>query len=252
MYQYEAVIKVMEANGGFATFGHLNQKTLKVPGVEWKTKTPFASIRRIVQDERLFFKIKPGLWALKSWEDRLPEEMRLQKRKGKEASETEQLFNHTYYQGLIVQIGKAKNLETFVPAQDKNKRFLGKHRLGDMASRTEMHPFTYPRIISKVKTIDAVWFNRRKMPAALFEVEHSTDIKNSLIKFVELQDFRTDMVVVADTARKRQFHDTLGLGAFAEIKKYVRFLSYEELSDVHSRAFAIKALQERITPANGR
>ncbi len=251
MYQYEAVVKVMEANGGFATFGHLNQKTLKVPGVEWKTKTPFASIRRIVQDERFFFKIKPGLWALKSWEDRLPEEMRSQKRKGKEASETEQLFNHTYYQGLIVQVGEAKNLETFVPAQDKNKRFLGKHRLGDMASRTEMHPFTYPRIISKVKTIDAVWFNRRKMPAALFEVEHSTDIKNSLIKFVELQDFRTDMVVVADTVRKRQFHDTLGLGAFAEIKKYVRFLSYEELSDVHSRAFAIRALEERITPVNG-
>lgn len=251
MYQYEAVIKVMEANGGFATFGYLNQKTLKVPGVDWKSKTPFASIRRIVQDERFFFKIKPGLWALKSWEDRLPEEMRPQKRKGKEASETEQLFNHTYYQGLIVQVGQAKNLETFVPAQDKNKRFLGKHRLGDMASRTEMHPFTYPRIISKAKTIDAVWFNRRKMPAALFEVEHSTDIKNSLIKFVELQDFRTDMVVVADITRKRQFHDTLGLAAFAEIKKYVRFLSYEELSDVHSRAFAIKALEERITPANG-
>ncbi len=251
MYQYEAVIKVMEANGGFATFGHLNQKTLKVPGVEWKSKTPFASIRRIVQDERFFFKIKPGLWALKSWEDRLPEEMRSQKRKGKEASETEQLFNHTYYQGLIVQVGQAKNLETFVPAQDKNKRFLGKHRLGDMASRTEMHAFTYPRTISKAKTIDAVWFNRRKMPTALFEVEHSTDIKNSLIKFVELQDFRTDMVVVADTIRKRQFHDTLGLAAFAAIKKYVRFLSYEELSDVHSRAFAIKALEERIKPVNG-
>jgi len=29
MYQYEAVIKVMEANGGFATFGHLNQEAYK-------------------------------------------------------------------------------------------------------------------------------------------------------------------------------------------------------------------------------
>lgn len=57
MKQHEAVIKIMEQNGGFATLGYLNQTVLKVPNVEWKTKTPFASIRRIVQDERFFFKI---------------------------------------------------------------------------------------------------------------------------------------------------------------------------------------------------
>lgn len=51
MKQREAVIKVVEENGGLATLGHLNQNVLKVPNCEWKTKTPFASIRRIVQDE---------------------------------------------------------------------------------------------------------------------------------------------------------------------------------------------------------
>ena len=60
MKQYEAVTKVMEENGGFATLGCLYQNVLKVPNCEWKTKTRFASIRRIVQDERFFFKIKPG------------------------------------------------------------------------------------------------------------------------------------------------------------------------------------------------
>jgi hypothetical protein len=53
MRQYEAVIKVMEENGGFATLSYLYEKALKVPGVVWKTKTPFASIRRIVQDGKL-------------------------------------------------------------------------------------------------------------------------------------------------------------------------------------------------------
>ncbi len=56
MKQYEQVIQVMRENGGFATLGFLNP-TLDVS--KWKTKTPFASIRRIVQDERFFFKIKP-------------------------------------------------------------------------------------------------------------------------------------------------------------------------------------------------
>ncbi|HHJ07570.1 MAG TPA: hypothetical protein ENK24_08725, partial [Anaerolineae bacterium] len=63
MKQYEAVIKVMEENGGFATLGYLNQHTFEIPDVIWRTKTPYASIRRIVQDKRFFFKIRPGLWA---------------------------------------------------------------------------------------------------------------------------------------------------------------------------------------------
>ena len=40
MTQHEAVVKIMEQSGGFATLGYLNQEVLKVPGVEWKTKTP--------------------------------------------------------------------------------------------------------------------------------------------------------------------------------------------------------------------
>ncbi len=75
MKQYEAVIRVMEKNGGYATLGFLYQETLKIEGCEWKTKTPFASIRRIVQDNRFFFKIRPGLWALKAYKNKLPPEI---------------------------------------------------------------------------------------------------------------------------------------------------------------------------------
>ena len=72
MKQYEAVIKVMESKGGYATLGSLYHEVLKIRECEWKTKTPFASIRRIVQDERFFFKIRPGLWALKTYREKLP------------------------------------------------------------------------------------------------------------------------------------------------------------------------------------
>jgi len=34
----------------------------------WNSKTPYASIRRIVQVNKEFFKIKPGLWALRECE----------------------------------------------------------------------------------------------------------------------------------------------------------------------------------------
>ncbi len=62
MKQHDAVIAVMEQNGGYATLGHLYQRVPQIPDCIWSTNTPFASIRRIVQDERFFFKIRPGLW----------------------------------------------------------------------------------------------------------------------------------------------------------------------------------------------
>ena len=42
--------------------------------------------------------------------------------------------------------------------------------------------------------MDVIWFNERKMPYRFYEVEHSTNISNSLDKFYELQDFRADFI----------------------------------------------------------
>jgi len=242
MKQYEVVIQIMEKNGGFATLAHLYQNALRVPGCEWKTKTPFASIRRIVQDERFFFKIKPGLWALKAYSDKLPPEMiPTKKETGAQVD-----FTHSYYQGLIVQVGNLQKYDTFVPPQDKNKRFLASEFLGNLTSVKEIYPFCYPSIVRRAKTIDVIWFNERKMPASIFEVEHSTDMRNSLIKFVELQDFRTDMVIVAQARRKQLLQDALSLSAFQQIKKYVRFLSYEQLSDYHSNLFKLRTIRNDV------
>lgn len=49
MKQYEAVIETLDKLGGVATLGELNREVFKITDCEWKTKTPFASIRRIVQ-----------------------------------------------------------------------------------------------------------------------------------------------------------------------------------------------------------
>lgn len=51
MKQKEAVVLTLERLDGIATFGQLNQEVFKIKDCEWKTKTPFASIRRIVQQD---------------------------------------------------------------------------------------------------------------------------------------------------------------------------------------------------------
>lgn len=239
MKQHEAVIKIMEQNGGFATLGYLNQEVLKVVDVEWKTKTPFASIRRIVQDKRFFFKVKPGLWALLSSKDKLPSNIFPTNLIPKAEQE---LFNHSYYQGLLVEIGNLKKYETFVPNQDKNKKFLGK-TLGEIGSQEIFYQFGYDHLVKKAKTVDVCWFNLRKMPSVLFEVEHSTDIQNSLLKFAELQDYNVNFFIVADKARKAEYTGKISLAAFSPIKQRVQFMDYDKLSELHTKTFEIANIE---------
>lgn len=242
MKQYEAVKKVMEENGGYATLGFLNQHVLKVEGCKWETKTPFASIRRIVQDDRLFFKIRPGLWALNTYKNKLPQEILPTKDQPKAKQEE---YSHTYYQGLLVELGNFKQFKTFVPNQDKNKLYLGK-KLSEITTVPEIYKFSYDRIVQKAKTIDVAWFNERDMPASLFEIEHSTDIQNSLLKFVELQDFYANFCIVASEVRKKEFQAKLSLEAFKPINKRVGFWNYDDVAELHTKTSEFISIDSRL------
>lgn len=61
MKQYEAVIETLKRLGGCATFGQLNQEVFKIGDCTWNTKTPFASIRRIVQDRKEILSHSSGI-----------------------------------------------------------------------------------------------------------------------------------------------------------------------------------------------
>ncbi len=240
MTQYEEVIKVMREHGGYATLSYLYEN---VPVGHWKTETPFASIRRIVQDTRFFFKIKPGLWALKEYKNRLPEDITALMAE-KETEKTRE-FSHTYYQGLVAEIGGLKGLETFVPNQDRNRTFTEK-RLGDVTSLHNIYNFTYDNIMRRAKTVDVIWFNDRKMPASFFEIEHSTDFQNSLLKFVEVQDFCAELYIVSDEARKREFERKISQNAFRPIQRRVKFVDYEKIALWHTRTYEQYLVEKEI------
>ncbi|MBC8438480.1 MAG: hypothetical protein H8D87_02190 [Deltaproteobacteria bacterium] len=229
MKQYEAVIEALKENGGYATLGQLYQDALKFPDAEWKTKTPFASIRRIVQVRDEIFKIRPGLWALESERDKVMEIFSEDKSKPKARE-----YTHSFYQGLVTEIGNLKGFQTFVPAQDKNRPYAQK-KLKDIATLTEFYPFTYPEVLRQAITIDVTWFNKRHFAASFFEIEHSTDIHRSLLKFVELQDFRSDFFIVADAHRKAEFEDKISLAAFSPIQSFVKFIDYNNVANLHTK-----------------
>ena len=61
MNQKKCVVEALASLGGMATLFDLYHKT---DVSTWGSKTPFASIRRIVQTNKEFYKIRAGLWGL--------------------------------------------------------------------------------------------------------------------------------------------------------------------------------------------
>lgn len=90
------VIEVMRKEGGFATFKRLNEL---LDFSKWETKTPEASVRRIVQNSKSIFKIQPGLWALEEMRVEVLDKFNLEMGNKK----SEEQFSHGYYQGLLIE-----------------------------------------------------------------------------------------------------------------------------------------------------
>ena len=225
MNQREAVVEAMKASGGYATLGYLYRAATSIPDVVWKTKTPFKSINRIVQDPQYFFKIRPGLWALLESKDKLPDDLR---------SKPKPESDHSYYQGLLVELGNLRNQKTFVPKQDRGRTFLGKP-LGDMVTLDDIYPFTYEDVVKRTSSVDVIWFNERKMPTGFFEVENTTDMHSAFLKFVLLDAFHANFRIVAPALREKEFKSKITHPSFVTVSNRVQFTTYEAVSDLHSK-----------------
>jgi len=239
MKQYEAVIQTLERLGGQATLAELYREVMKVEDCKWETKTPFASIRRIVQVRPEIVKIRPGLWALRSYQDQLG--LTVQDDKVQLTAE-DLTQNHAYYQGLLIVIGNLRGFGTFIPNQDKHHRFVNKP-LGELRSLQQLPTFSHDFLVKRSGSVDVTWFNGRQMPNSFFEVEHTTDIQNSLMKFHDLQDFYARMVIVADDHRRAEFEQKIRRSALDAIKSRVNFLGYNLLVKQYEYEM-LKASQE--------
>ncbi|MDQ3820143.1 MAG: hypothetical protein M3362_21030 [Acidobacteriota bacterium] len=242
MKQHEAVIKTLKKLGGVATLGQLNQEVLRIKECHWGTKTPFASIRRIVQTRPEIYKIKPGLYGLAALRDQNEAKGILEETRRNKNSQELLVSNHAYYQGLLLTIGRLKKFDTFSPQQDKNKKFLDKP-LKEIRTLSDIPNFSYSEFVRRSGTIDVIWFNQRKMPHSFFEVESSTDIQNSLAKYNDLQDFYVRMFIVADRNRKAEYEMKIVRSSFADIKGRVKFVDYESVVKQYEYAIGYNELE---------
>lgn len=219
----EAIEQIMLHNGYLASLQHIYREFPKYRGLTGKT--PFNTIQERVQRDKKFTRIGLGLYALTGFLDKIPKEE--EPKKEKEKIE----YQHTRIQGMLLEIGELQQYGTYT--YDKNKTFDGK-ALCLIASIKECPEFTYPNIIQQsVKFIDVIWFNKRKFPASVYEVENSTDFRSALIKFFELQDFTTKFFVVSPEARRQKFYTEIKKRAFEPIVNRCQFRAYEEVEQYY-------------------
>ena len=243
----KAIEEVMKDNNCFASLKHIYEGVRKYKNINGKN--PKNTIRERLQRDKRFMRIVPGIWALKGQEDKIPDEIiKLKNEKEKRAR------THSEIQGMLLIIGNNKKNEgiKYTYAPDKSKVFDGK-KLVEWETIRKVPNFTYPYIINGfVKYFDVIWFNERKFPEKIFEVEHSTRFKNAFHKFMELQDFvnkkkpsnfkggkckvcqetcfEHKFICVADKKKKKDFENRLNKGNnFNPIKTQVKFMTYEEV-----------------------
>ena len=233
--QTQQVIDTLREQGGYSTLGNLYRI---VDTSTWGTKTPNETIRRIVQQSQEIFKIQPGLWALKECRDEVMRKFQIQTKDAKD----EERFTHGYYQGLIIEIGNMKHFTTYVPAQDQNRMCLEKPFI-DICTTVQIPEFSFEELTNRARTVDVIWFNERKMPNSFFEIEHSTDIQNSVTKFCDLQDFYSRFLIVAPQNRRKQFEKVMSRTAFKEVRDRVRFQAYEDIIKQYDIMCQMKAIE---------
>ncbi len=103
----------------------------------------------------------------------------------------------------LLEIGNFRQFDTYT--NDKSWIFQNK-TLGNLSTKNQIPPFTYERIIKEsARFIDVIWFNNRGFPSSIFEVEHSTDFRGALIKFTELQDFKTNFYCISDESKRKKY-----------------------------------------------
>jgi hypothetical protein len=237
MKQYEAVVQTLENLGGIATLAQLYASVFKITDCEWGTKTPLASIRRIVQTRPEIYKIKPGLYGLAAKKSAHEARGIFAETEKNKNSEEVKRFGHTYYQGLLLIVGKLKQFDCWSPNQDKNKKCLNE-TLGSLRTLQTIPQFSYEKFVNRSTTIDVIWFNGCGMPDSFFEIEASTDIQNSLLKFNDLQDFHARMFIVSNVVRQKEFENKLKYTSFQDIAKRVDFLTYDSLVEQYERTVA--------------
>ena len=163
--KFEAMKKVLEKNGGVATWKQIYEDIERYypPAKirkDWKEGLR-GVLYRDMKKKGGVKKIGLGIYALEKYQEEV------------KPSQQQKVRFHSFMEGCLIEMGNFKQFLTYTP--DKTAIFKDNVFLNQIETIEEFPNFTYQEIISIVKRIDVIWFNPKgfKFPHKAFEVVDS-------------------------------------------------------------------------------
>jgi len=239
MTKVEAIKQVLEDNGGAASWKIIYNNiekyypTAKQSG-EWE-----AGIRgvlyREIRNNKNFKKIGLGIFALNEYsEEETPKK-------------TDTLRMHSFIEGICLELGNFKNFNTYTA--DPSATFKDRVKLFDLTTAKNIPSFTYSDIVSEVKRIDVIWFNRSgfQFPQKVFEVVDSVGtLTGAFNRSLQLLNFRTGFYIIAPEEHRTKFEKQIKLEPYLSNSDKFKFVNYDEMVELYNNASKTNSLESKI------
>jgi len=148
----------------------------------------------------------------------------------REPIKLESISSHEEAETALLQTGNLLGFNTYTA--DPSKECQGV-KLGDLVGLKDIPPFTYERLLKTIREIDVIWF-KEEFPRYCFEVEHTTGVRDGLLRLYQIRELGTRFFIVAPQDVIVRFKTEILRDPFYKIKERYNFKTYEELLSFHN------------------
>jgi hypothetical protein len=158
--------------------------------------------------------------------------------------ELPKISTHEEAEGVLLELGNMLGFETYVSNRDRSKHYRGK-TLGEIATLKEIPEFTFRDVLDVVREIDVIWFKSEGYPEYCFEVEHTTNVRDGLLRLFQISPLKgVKFFVIAPSETFPKFQTEVSKIPFSKIKDRYNFKSYEKLIKLFGEAEKYHALKK--------
>lgn len=226
MTKAEAIVKVMEDNGGTASWDIIYDNIEKYYPRAKDSKDWEAGIRgvlyRDIRNHKRFKKIGLSIFALSDYVEE-------QKPGAKDS-----VRMHSYIEGICLELGNFNDYLTYTA--DPSACFKDNIHLNNLSTLKSIPLFTYNSLIQEVKRIDVIWFNKigYSFPKKVFEVVDSVNTLNGAFnRSLQLKNFITEFYIVSPEKHHEKYLQTIELEVYQPQRDRFRFINYDDIIDLY-------------------
>ena len=148
----------------------------------------------------------------------------------------EEISTHDEAEGVLLELGNLLGFETYLSARDRTKPYKNK-TLGAIATLQEVPEFTFRSTLEVVREIDVIWFEPDGFPEYCFEVEHTTNVRDGLLRLYQISPLKgVKFFIIAPSENFPKFRVETSRKPFAEIEDRYHFKSYQDLAAFYNEA----------------